>query len=43
MAVSMAADGGGATMVGGLINRLEEEADAREKQASQSVRDFCQS
>jgi len=23
MAVSMAADGGGATMVGGLINRLE--------------------
>jgi len=43
MAVSMAADGGGATMVGGLINRLEEEADAREQQASQSVRDFCQS
>ena len=28
MAVAMASDGGGATMVGGLINRLEEEADA---------------
>ncbi len=30
VAVSMAADGGGATMVGSLITRLEEEADQRE-------------
>ncbi len=34
-AVNMAADGGGATMVGGLITRLEEEADQREKKADQ--------
>src|SRR5271169_6343062 len=33
-AVAMASDGGGATMVGSLINRLEEEADAREEKAT---------
>jgi nucleotide-binding universal stress UspA family protein len=41
MAVSMAADGGGATMVGSLITRLEEEADARETKANQLFQDFC--
>jgi nucleotide-binding universal stress UspA family protein len=40
-AVSMAADGGGATMVGSLITRLEEEADQREKKANQLFQDFC--
>jgi nucleotide-binding universal stress UspA family protein len=40
-AVSMAADGGGATMVGSLITRLEEEADQREKKAIQLFQDFC--
>ena len=42
MAISMAADGGGATMVGSLINRLEEEADAREKKANQLFQGFCE-
>ena len=32
-AVAMASDGGGATMVGGLIDRLEEEASQREEKA----------
>ena len=41
-AVSMAADGGGATMVGSLIARLEEEADQREKRAHQLFQGFCQ-
>jgi nucleotide-binding universal stress UspA family protein len=41
MAVGMAADGGGATMVGSLITRLEEEADARETKANQLFQDFC--
>src|SRR5437762_4880120 len=40
MAVSMAADGGGATMVGSLITRLEEEADQREKRAIQQFQSF---
>jgi nucleotide-binding universal stress UspA family protein len=43
MAVAMASDGGGATMVGGLIDRLEEEADAREKKANQLFQGFCKS
>ncbi len=43
MAVSMAAGGGGATMVGGLINRLEEEANQREEKAQQLFRSFCAS
>jgi nucleotide-binding universal stress UspA family protein len=41
-AVSMAADGGGATMVGSLITRLEEEADQREKRANQEFQSFCE-
>jgi nucleotide-binding universal stress UspA family protein len=41
-AVSMAADGGGATMVGSLITRLEEEADQRETKANQQFQGFCQ-
>jgi nucleotide-binding universal stress UspA family protein len=41
-AVSIAADGGGATLAGGLIARLEEEADAREEKANQLVVEFCQ-
>jgi len=41
MAVSMAADGGGATMVGSLITRLEEEADQREKKADGQFQSFC--
>ena len=36
-AVAMAADGGGATMVGGLINRLEEEADAAREKGKPAV------
>jgi nucleotide-binding universal stress UspA family protein len=40
-AVAMAADGGGATMVAGLINRLEEEASGREQKARQLFADFC--
>jgi len=41
VAVSMAADGGGATMVGSLITRLEEEADQREKKADRQFQSFC--
>ena len=41
MAVGMAADGGGATMVGSLITRLEEEADQREKKADRQFQSFC--
>jgi len=42
LAVSMAADGGGATMVGGLVNRLEEEANQREEKARQLFQAFCE-
>jgi nucleotide-binding universal stress UspA family protein len=42
MAVGMAADGGGATMVGSLITRLEEEAEQREKTADRQFQSFCQ-
>jgi hypothetical protein len=42
VAVDMAADGGGATMVGSLITRLEEEADEREKEANQQFQSFCE-
>jgi len=42
MAVGMAADGGGATMVGSLITRMEEEADQREKKADRQFQSFCQ-
>ena len=41
-AVAMASDGGGATMVGGLINRLEEEASEREGKAKQLFQSFCE-
>src|SRR6516164_2590567 len=41
-AVAMASDGGGATMIGGLIDRLEEEASQREEKANQSFQGFCQ-
>jgi nucleotide-binding universal stress UspA family protein len=42
VAVSMASDGGGATMVGSLIARFEEEADQRENKANQQFQSFCQ-
>lgn len=42
MAVSMAADGGGATMVGGLVERLDDEAGRREARAEQLCRQFCE-
>jgi nucleotide-binding universal stress UspA family protein len=41
-AVAMASDGGGAAMVGGLINRLEEEASQREEKANQLFQRFCE-
>jgi len=41
MAVSMAVDGGGATLVGGLVERLDEEADRREARARQRFDEFC--
>lgn len=41
MAVTMASDGGGATMVGSLVDRLEEEADRREEKAKQLFQSFC--
>jgi nucleotide-binding universal stress UspA family protein len=40
-AVTMASDGGGATMVGGLIDRLEEDASQREEKAKQLFHGFC--
>jgi nucleotide-binding universal stress UspA family protein len=42
MAVSMASDGGGAVMVGGLIERMEEEANQREEKAKRSFQSFCE-
>jgi nucleotide-binding universal stress UspA family protein len=41
MAATMASDGGGATMVGGLVARLDEEADRREARARQLFEQFC--
>ena len=41
IAASMASDGGGATMVGGLVERLDEEAARRETQARQMFDQFC--
>jgi nucleotide-binding universal stress UspA family protein len=41
LAVSLSADGSGATMVGGLMNRLEEESALREDRASRSFQGFC--
>ena len=41
-AVAMASDGGGATMVGGLIDRLDEDASQREEKARQLFQGFCE-
>ncbi len=41
MAVSMAGDGGGAATVGGLVDRLDEEATRREGRARQLFEQFC--
>jgi nucleotide-binding universal stress UspA family protein len=42
LAVSLSADGSGATMVGGLMNRLEEESALREESASRAFQGFCE-
>jgi nucleotide-binding universal stress UspA family protein len=42
LAVSVAADGGGATLVGGLVNQLEEEANQREERARLLLQGFCE-
>jgi nucleotide-binding universal stress UspA family protein len=42
MAVTMAAEAGGATMVGGLINQIEAEAAQREETAKQLFERFCE-
>jgi nucleotide-binding universal stress UspA family protein len=42
MAATMAADGGGATMVSGLTDRLEEDASRREEKARQLFQRFCE-
>ncbi len=41
MAVTMASEGGGSTMIGGLIERLEAEAEAREQRARALFDRFC--
>jgi nucleotide-binding universal stress UspA family protein len=41
-AVAMSVDGGGAMMIGGLIERLEENADQREARARRLFDGFCQ-
>lgn len=41
MAVTMASEGGGSTLVGGLIERLEAEAEAREQHARALFDSFC--
>ena len=41
MAVTMASEGGGSTMIGGLIDRLEAEAEAREQRARALLDSFC--
>jgi nucleotide-binding universal stress UspA family protein len=41
MAVTMSSEGGGATMVGGLVERLDEEADLRERRARELFDRFC--
>jgi nucleotide-binding universal stress UspA family protein len=42
IAVNMAADSGGATMLGGLIGQIEEEAGQREEKAKQLFQRFCE-
>ncbi len=41
MAITMASEGGGSTLVGGLVDRLDEEADLRERQARELFDRFC--
>jgi nucleotide-binding universal stress UspA family protein len=41
MAVAMTADGGGSALIGGLGERLEEEADRREARAKWRFEEFC--
>jgi nucleotide-binding universal stress UspA family protein len=41
MAVTMSSEGGGAALVGGLVERLEAESEAREKQARALFDQFC--
>jgi nucleotide-binding universal stress UspA family protein len=41
MAVSMATDGGGAAMIGGLVEQLDAEADQREQRAKEMFDGFC--
>ncbi len=41
MAVTMASEGGGSALVGGLVDRLDEEVDLREKQARELFDRFC--
>lgn len=41
LAVTMASEGGGSALVGGLVDRLDEEADLREKQARDLFERFC--
>jgi nucleotide-binding universal stress UspA family protein len=41
MAVTMSSEGGGATMVGGLVERLDEEAERREARARRLFDEFC--
>jgi nucleotide-binding universal stress UspA family protein len=42
MAVAMAADGGGATMIASLINQLEDDANRREEKAKRIFQGFCE-
>jgi len=42
MAANMAADGSGAAMITGLVDRIEEEARQREERAKQSFERFCE-
>jgi nucleotide-binding universal stress UspA family protein len=42
MAVAMAADGGGATMIASLINQLEDDASRRAEKAKQIFQGFCE-
>jgi nucleotide-binding universal stress UspA family protein len=41
IAATMAADGGGAVMVSGLVERIDEEADQRESKAKAFFQSFC--
>lgn len=41
LAVTMASEGGGSALVGGLVDQLDEEADLREKQARELFDRFC--